>query len=448
MSSRLYLQGTGGVAPDISPAKGSMWAEEPAVAFRRITSITKANTSLATGNNAASDYSTVIHNFGNVMYVSGGLSAQTISGTLSAVIVMADNLGSANTSLQVTVRVVSADGLTERGVLYGGHTAALTTSVGALGQTLTSYETRIIPAGTVLTPVTTQANDRLVIEFGGRTGVGGVGGYARLQAKDLTADADYPLTAGLASSLTPWVELSQTVVWGGGAPATNYNGTATLAATATLTADGTVAAGSVTNVNGSAALAETATLAGAGTRGVLAGATLALTAALVASGVVGTIGAATLPATATLTASGAVSGAELTGTATLPLTATLTAAGVVGRSGQASLPLTATLTAAGSVTAGPSLTATLPVTVTLVASGTVGVVGPATLPAFATLAGAGVVGRSAGATLAAVATLTASGHVIDPSIPLRDLNLTAQLRGDHYFAVIAADRYSARLEQT
>lgn len=158
--------------------------------------------------------------------------------------------------------------------------------------------------------------------------------------------------------------------------ATNFNGTAALAASDSMTAAGTV--GAVTGASAS----ETATLTGAGVVGAVVGAALAVTATLTASGVVGTQGDASLAATASLAADGTVTVAGQ-GDASLDASAALTATGTVATGSDASLAETATLTAAGQVDA-PS-GASLSAAATLTASGVVGVYGDAALAVTATL---------------------------------------------------------------
>ncbi len=151
------------------------------------------------------------------------------------------------------------------------------------------------------------------------------------------------------------------------------------------------AGGIVTNYNGTATLAATSTRTAAGVVGRVGAAALAVTATLTATGVVGTAGYASLSATATLTAAGDVLAANES-SASLDATATLAATGLVGKSSGAALAATGSL-AADAVT---------------------GAVGGASLSAAATLTAAGQVDESgsSGAILAAVAELTATGEVV------------------------------------
>jgi hypothetical protein len=148
--------------------------------------------------------------------------------------------------------------------------------------------------------------------------------------------------------------------------ATNYNGTATLAGTGSITASGVVgkastatlagtgaisATGSVTSgLSGSATLAGTGAISATGVVGKAATATLAGTGAISATGVVGKAATATLAGTGAITATGtAGTSGALTGTATLAGTGTITATGVKGLRPAATLAGTGAIAASGAV---------------------------------------------------------------------------------------------------
>lgn len=220
MSSKFYLPhdiGGTGTYPDapVTPAYGSQWDVVPALVKRIGTLTSKSNTTIAAENDADfAETSATVVNVLHRQYVGQQFGvAQTISGTVSAVIRTAETSaqgGTADASLQLVVRVVSSDGTIERGVLYAGHTAALNATVGALGEEIpTTAASRIIP-GVTLASLAVLATDRLVIEFGHRahntitTAVG-----CRLSYGDPTATSDFTLTSGTTTSLVPWVEFSQ-----------------------------------------------------------------------------------------------------------------------------------------------------------------------------------------------------------------------------------------------
>lgn len=219
MPTRFYLPTTAQAAP-VSPAFGSQW-NNTGSASRRKTSTTKANTPTTDDATPLTVGSTATTNRLSHQWVSDPIGAQTISGTLSAVVICAESATSANASLQVVVRVVSNDGSTERGVLYAGHAAANNSTSGTLGHEMgTSAQTRIIPSGTALSSVTTQDGDRIVIEMGARfNNSTGTTQYVQFRLGDPSATSDLALTASQTPTGAPWVELSPTIDPAGSDPA-------------------------------------------------------------------------------------------------------------------------------------------------------------------------------------------------------------------------------------
>jgi hypothetical protein len=227
MVTRLYLPNQTGPDPSISPAFSATWGGV-ANAIRGIPNTAKEqNTTLASNNSALYvETSASAINVLHQQFVSVPLNAQVISGTYSAVVRGGSDASTALASLQAVLKVVSNDGATVRGTLYAGHSAAANSTAGALGQNwATATQTRIIPAGTALTTVTAQAGDRLVIELGHRftnTTTTSQGGW--MVFGDTTAVGDFALTAGLTTSLNPWLELSGDISFQGGAVAQGYWG--------------------------------------------------------------------------------------------------------------------------------------------------------------------------------------------------------------------------------
>jgi hypothetical protein len=143
-------------------------------------------------------------------FVLENLPPQVIDGTMSVVLRTSETSNLVDASLQVVARVMSADGTVERGVLYGGHSEALNSTAGALGQEFsTTASTRIINA-VPLSPVTVQDGDMLVVEMGWRShGSDTTSRTAALQLGYSSDDLDFALTAGLTQSDNPWVEFSE-----------------------------------------------------------------------------------------------------------------------------------------------------------------------------------------------------------------------------------------------
>lgn len=127
-------------------------------------------------------------------------------------------------------------------------------------------------------------------------------------------------------------------------------------------------------------------------------AALAATATITADGVVATSSTATLTTTATTTTTGAAQG-----TTTVAATATITAVGNISTTATADVTTVATITAAGQVTGTVNLTATAAIDATATAQGTASLVETATISA---ISGGDTTGA---ASVAATAAITAAG---------------------------------------
>lgn len=217
MATRFYFPRWDGRAAPVAPPPGTQW-EQTANVHRVLAATTKGAT--APTSTTSSDFLKTGEVAGwDVMQVQATSDtldvAQDIAGTFSAVVRIGESGSAADLSLQIVIRVVSQDGASERGVLYGGHAAALTTTAGALGQEAgTTASTRIVPAGAPLAPVSAMPGDRVVVEVGSRSHAAAPGLAAFMQLGDNAATADHALAAGSTSALCPWVELSQDLTFG------------------------------------------------------------------------------------------------------------------------------------------------------------------------------------------------------------------------------------------
>lgn len=211
MATRFYLPSTGS-APVTAPALPTGWVLGDSSPVQRKTSITKIGSAL-TDSTAVGEVTASVTNIPIAIYISDPLNAQTISGTLTAVIKGFENNAGADDSLQVGVYVIDGNGATVQTTLYGGHTAALNTTVGALGQEwIITSATRIIPS-TAFTSDTVTAGERLMIIMGYRThDVTTTNRTTALRFGDAAA-TDFALTAGLTTDLNPWVELSANITF-------------------------------------------------------------------------------------------------------------------------------------------------------------------------------------------------------------------------------------------
>jgi hypothetical protein len=210
--TRFYLPAAG-VAP-AEPAFGGMWeVTSNAYRFPLVTALTGTSGLVPvykTGSGVADALS--------AQYVSGRhLTPGLISGTFDMVVCVTAASTAAEAFLQVRVAVVSEDGTVERGELYSGQTALTDSPITGLPNTDPNYEiytssfSRYL-AGITMTPVTSQAGDRLVVELGARfTGntssvLFNLGDPFSPNSQGYTV-TDMPLNAtSQPQQLRPWIE--------------------------------------------------------------------------------------------------------------------------------------------------------------------------------------------------------------------------------------------------
>lgn len=213
MATRFYLPDTG--TPAITPTISTGW-NQIASATNFPTDTVKTNTAHAAGAARTKDSTTANTNRLDRRYISTKqLTAQTIAaGTYSAVIRGLESAATADAWLQIIIRVVSADGTTERGQIHAGSTAtAESSTAGAENQEFTtSSQTRIKNAITT-TSVVAQAGDRIQIDIGARFNGTTTTHTVTYRWGDATAAGDFALTAGLTTDESPWVELSENLAW-------------------------------------------------------------------------------------------------------------------------------------------------------------------------------------------------------------------------------------------
>lgn len=159
---------------------------------------------------------TAWHDRLDVQYVSvKALAAQTITaGTFSAVWRTVESVATADFYQQIVIRVMSGDGLTERGTLFGGETlTAVSATVGAQNEEISTTSSTRIKNAISTTQVVAQAGDRIVIEVGCRGGGTVTTVTFNNRFGDPTASGDFALTSGLTTDICPWVELSNNLTW-------------------------------------------------------------------------------------------------------------------------------------------------------------------------------------------------------------------------------------------
>lgn len=163
---------------------------------------------------AGTETSATVQNIAIHRCISSPLEAQSISGTFSAIQRVLESSTSADMSFQVGLYVISRDGSTTQATLYGGHTTALSATVGALGQEMgATSSTRIIPAGTAISTFSCAKGDRLMALVGYRAHNSVTTSFSATQRFGDNAGSDFALTAGLTTDLNPWIELSATLTF-------------------------------------------------------------------------------------------------------------------------------------------------------------------------------------------------------------------------------------------
>lgn len=213
MATRFYLPSTG--TPAVTPTITTGWDGIAGATFFP-TDVVKTDTATAAGAPRAKNSTTANTNRLDRTFISTQqLAAQTIpAGTISAVIRALESVATADAWLQIMVRVVSADGATQRGVLYAGSTAtAEVTTAGADAQEYGTASSTRIKNAIATSSVVAQAGDRIQIEVGARFNGTATADTFTHRYGDPVASADFALTAGLTTDLCPWVELSPTLTW-------------------------------------------------------------------------------------------------------------------------------------------------------------------------------------------------------------------------------------------
>lgn len=146
-------------------------------------------------------------------FVSKPLAAQTISGTVKAIMRCAESNVAADMRSQMVIRVVSGDGGTVRGTLLAHDTSVLSNE-----WNLTTLQNRKFPlnwsgGGAALTSVVAQAGDRIVVEIGNRAhNTSATQYYGYIETGDgATNDCAENETDTL--QYNPWIEFSQNLVF-------------------------------------------------------------------------------------------------------------------------------------------------------------------------------------------------------------------------------------------
>ena len=199
--TRLYLPSTGtpalaGVAYDSGWEKTTNVVRRPASTEKTFTSMATVNPGYAgtTGNDGLA-----------AQFIFGPIAEQTISGHVKAQIIVTEGAFASDYYPQISVRVVSGDGLTVRGTLLGFPSFGTEFASTAINKTWPS---------TALTPVAASAGDYVVIEVGYRWTSGFSSTAETLRFGD-NGSADLPEDeVSTDGTLNPWVEFDSLILPG------------------------------------------------------------------------------------------------------------------------------------------------------------------------------------------------------------------------------------------
>jgi hypothetical protein len=216
VATRFYVDDD---ASPVSPAYDAGW-EATGDAIRRLLARADEWSAVASGTQIIAPNGVANRDYLFWQGVSSPIAAQTISGTLTGLIVVREDATGNDARAQVVAKVVSADGSTVRGTLIAMDAGALANEFSS------SFAAREFPRSTATTisSVAAQAGDRIVIEVGFRAHGTGVGDtrMGHNVAPDLTAVGE----AGARG----WVEFSGTIAFlktgsdtGAGADAVSQN---------------------------------------------------------------------------------------------------------------------------------------------------------------------------------------------------------------------------------
>lgn len=205
MATRLYLPSTG--TPPISPAFDASW-DLTGSAVRRQARRGRINS--AQSDSSISETSATVVDVLHAQYVFGPIGAGAITGTIKGQIACREANTNADYRAQIVARVVSSDGATVRGTLYGPDTAALSSEFNASASATVN---RQFPRGgaQTVTSVTAQEGDFIVIEVGyhsHNTITNSIAGVLRLGDPNST-NGDLPedeTTSG--NNAVGWIEFS------------------------------------------------------------------------------------------------------------------------------------------------------------------------------------------------------------------------------------------------
>jgi hypothetical protein len=208
MATRFYLPSTGAAA--VSPAFTGWTQTTGADRIKCVT--TKISSAMTTKTQLSAD---AISNDLLRQYVSDPIVAGDITGTVKGIIRAAEAGTLQDLCPQIRIRVCSNDGSTFRGTLIDFNNGALSNEFVVTTLTNRKYPRGWSGAGTSVSTVTAQTDDRIVIEVGWREAVAGEGANGNLRFGD-AAGADLAEDETGTTDNNPWIEFSADLFAGGG----------------------------------------------------------------------------------------------------------------------------------------------------------------------------------------------------------------------------------------
>lgn len=207
---RFYFTSSG--VPATSPAFGSQWEDTddavrlPLLDLGGTTALTQFNT-----DNAAGVTDVLAFQFISEDPLPGG---PVDPGTFALITKAVDDQGS-DAYMQAVIRVVSGDGLTERGVLYSGQTFTVTSptstdpNYGYTNSTgLTNPRSRRVLGS--CTPLVAEPGDRLVVELGSRDCELAAGSHVQGLTTGSTSIVDWGIDSINNTNIDrPWIEFTR-----------------------------------------------------------------------------------------------------------------------------------------------------------------------------------------------------------------------------------------------
>jgi hypothetical protein len=203
-STRFYLPSAG--AANISPAYSTAW-EKTTQAGARLLCVTAKTISAMASITVNENVATTPYDILSRQYVSGPIAAQTIQGTVSGQIRCSEANAATDADVAMIIRVVSNNGAVERGTLLSYFPAVLTNEY-----YVTTLTNRMFPSIIALNPVTTEDNDRIVIEIGTRVFNAITTSYSILHNYGDNA-VDLAVNNSTTTAQSPWIEFSQTIIF-------------------------------------------------------------------------------------------------------------------------------------------------------------------------------------------------------------------------------------------